>query len=113
MDAEALKTAVKSDNGDVEKKLAEMTEDQRKELALRCVPELAVGAKVLGGIIIEAYKNGKITDKTADDVAGFVGGLASSVQQVLGFDEKMATHDFSTTFCTVQMMKSLCEGKKE
>ena len=113
MDAETMKAAVKSANGDVEKKLSEMTEDQRKALALKCVPELVIGAKVVCGAIFDCVKNGKALDKTADDVAHFVGGIAYSVQQVLGFDEKMATHDFSTTFSVTQVMKNICEGKKE
>lgn len=113
MDTETLKAAVKSVNDECEKKLAEMTEDEKNAIALKCVPELAVGAKILVGIILEVVKNGNITDDTTKDVVGFVGGLASSVQKILGFNEEMATHDLSTMFGVTQMMKNICDGKCE
>lgn len=119
MNAEALMEAVKSAKGDAEKKLAEMTEDQKKDLVQKIVPQLAVSAKTLGGLIFDCVDNGKVIDKStgegkmAMDLAAFVGGLATSVQKILGFDEKKALHEFSTMFGVTIVMNELCKEKKE
>ena len=110
---ETLKAIIESACKENDKKLAEMTDDQKKAHALKIVPKLAVGAQALGGVIYKAVDEGTITDKDTKDLAGFVGGLARCVQQFLGYDDKEALREFSEMFGSTQVLRRICEGEKE
>ena len=110
---EALNAIIEAACNENEKKLAEMTEDQKKANALKLIPKLAVGAQSLGGVIFKAADEGTITDKDTKDLACFVGGLALCVQRFLGYDDKEALREFSGMFGSAQVLRRICEGEKE
>ena len=110
---ETLNAIIEAACNENEKKLAEMTEDQKKANALKLIPKLAVGAQSLGGVIFKAVDEGTITDKDTKDLACFVGGLALCVQRFLGYDDKESLREFSGMFGSAQVLRRICEGEKE